>query len=106
MHLERDGYPCDDSDGSTHEDQCYRGVCGGWKAFDTVLASEAERQLWLRDDSTLNECDRSLTDPATGAFYVGCPVAGCNTCDNAVAHTGADGGTTELITSVACDDAK
>jgi hypothetical protein len=102
MHLERDGFPCDDGDPDTREDQCYRGVCGGWKAFASVVEDERAREDWIRSDPMLNDCDPNAVDRATGARYIGCPVGGCENCDDAVAHTDANGEGTELITSVSC----
>ena len=105
MHLERDGFPCDDGDASTTEDQCYRGVCGGWKSFPTVIESEEAREQWISADPMLKNCDPNALDPDTGSLYIGCPQAGCQNCDSAVAHSEQDGTSTELITSVACASA-
>ena len=92
LHLERDGIPCDDGNPDTKEDQvrrsldsvgsvsfrqrsravsqCYRGVCGGWASYETVIQTEEDRKLWLEADPTLDNCDRSLS-------FTGCPTQGC-----------------------------
>eukprot|EP01043_Picozoa_sp_COSAG02_P063958 COSAG02_NODE_9210_length_2288_cov_1.258566_1_plen_376_part_00 len=102
MHLERDGVPCDDGDPSTSEDQCFRGVCGGWKSFPTVIEDERQREEWIGSDPMLNDCDQGAVDRDTGSLYIGCPQAGCENCDGAVSHAGDDGTSTELTTSVVC----
>ena len=50
--------------------QCYRGVCGGWASYETIIQTEEDRKLWLEADPTLDNCDRSLP-------FTGCPTQGC-----------------------------
>ena len=75
LHLERDGTPCDDHNPATSEDQCFQGVCGGWKAFDSVIPTEQAREAWLSFDPELTACDPNLNAGAASAC--GCEIVTC-----------------------------
>jgi hypothetical protein len=97
MHLERDGFPCDDGDANTNEDQCYRGVCGGWRSFPSIIATEIERENWIKSDETLNDC-------RADANYIGCPpVDGCNSgCCRELTTSDSVADSTATVASVVC----